>query len=284
MLYRVRMSFLDIKDPVKRDEIVKDYLETIRRVQESNENEKVVGLARKTELENTFNPIVEATKKSTKEITEKLNPLHTELKKINNQTKPMVNKQIWNERMNIGPFDYYSNKFNSTKLDKYFGMKRIDDKFYLGDSEVQIDADSNIYIDDTTYNVTPGLWSLIMLNAPEPDMYDENDLEAYTKLVVQTNLLNEPKDVTASSRPLATKKGQMLQLLMKGEKSGSGTIFLPGDIKGLVTKLELLLSEFHAGNTTTRNEIVAILDELKRRKKISPERYQSINSYLGATL
>ena len=42
------MSFLDIEDPAKRDEIVKDYIATIRRVQESNENEKVVRLARKT--------------------------------------------------------------------------------------------------------------------------------------------------------------------------------------------------------------------------------------------
>ena len=278
------MSFLDIKDPQKRDEIVKDYISTIRRVQERSENEKVVGLARKTELENTFNPIVEATKKSTKVIAEKLDPLHTELKKINNQTKPAVQKQIWHESMTIGPFDYYSNIFNSKKLDKYFGMKRIDDKYYLGDSEVQLDADSNIYIDDTTYKVTPGLWSLIMLNAPEPDMYNDDDLEAYTRLVEQTNLLNEPKDVTSSSRPLQTKKGQMLKLLSEDKKSGSGTIFLPGDIKGLVTKLELLLAEFHAGNRTTRNEIVSILDELKRRKEISRERYQSINNYLGKTL
>ena len=279
------MSFLDIADPVKRDEIVKDYIATIRRVQESNENEKVVGLARKTELEKTFNPIVEATKKSTKVITEKLDPLHTELKKINNQTKPAVKKQIWNESMITDPFDYYSNTYNSSKLDKYFGMKRIDDKFYLGNSEVQLDADSNIYVDDTTYKVTPGLWSLIMLNAPNPDMYNDEDLDAYTKLVEQTNLLNSPQDVTSSSRPLQTKKGQMLKLLWKdGEKSGSGTIFLPGDIKGLVTKLELLLAEFHAGNRTTRNEIVSILDELRRRKEISRERYQSINNYLAKTL
>ena len=58
------MSFLNIEDPVKRDEIVKDYIATIRRVQESNENEKVVGLARKTEFEKVFNPIVEATTKT----------------------------------------------------------------------------------------------------------------------------------------------------------------------------------------------------------------------------
>ena len=130
-----------------------------------------------------------------------MNHLHTELIKIKNQTKPIVKKQIWNERMTTDPFDYFSTIFDKTKLDKYFGMKRIDDKFYLGNSEVQIDADSNIYVSDTTYNVTPGLWSLVMLNAPKPDMYDENDLEAYKKLVLQTNLLNEPKDVTSSSLP-----------------------------------------------------------------------------------
>ena len=55
--------------------------------------------------------------------------------------------------------------------------------------------------------------------------------------------------------------------------------FLPGDIKGLTTKLNLLLAEFAAGNTSsTRNEIVYILDELLRRKEISHEEYRDINS------
>ena len=45
-----------------------------------------------------------------------------------------------------------------------------------------------------------------------------------------------------------------------------GRNFLPGGIKGLETKLNLLLAEFRAGNTSTRNEIVFIIDELLRRK------------------
>ena len=69
------------------------------------------------------------------------------------------------------------------------------------------------------------------------------------------------------------------------EQSGEGIQFLPGDIKGLTTKLNLLLAEFAAGNTSsTRNVIVYILDELLRRKQISRTEYRDINSYLSKCL
>lgn len=68
--------------------------------------------------------------------------------------------------------------------------------------------------------------------------------------------------------------------------SGDGIIqYLPKDINGLTTKLQLLLGEFAAGNrTSTRNEIVFILDELLRRKKLSRKEYRDINSYLSRCL
>ena len=47
----VRMSFLDITDAKKRDKIVADYIATIRKIKERNENEKLVGLSRTAELE-----------------------------------------------------------------------------------------------------------------------------------------------------------------------------------------------------------------------------------------
>ena len=69
-------------------------------------------------------------------------------------------------------------------------------------------------------------------------------------------------------------------------KDGTGLIqFLPSDIKGLTSRLHLLLAEFAAGNrSSTRNEIVFILDELLRRKKISRAEYTDINSYLSRCL
>ena len=63
--------------------------------------------------------------------------------------------------------------------------------------------------------------------------------------------------------------------------AGHGLVFLPGDIKGLETKLTYLLGEYRAGNrTSTRNEIVSILDELLRRKSISRREYNDINNFL----
>ena len=57
-------------------------------------------------------------------------------------------------------------------------------------------------------------------------------------------------------------------------KTGGRIIFLPRDIDGLQQKLMLLLGEYHAGNTTTYNEIVAILDELKRQNAITEQSYK----------
>ena len=62
---------------------------------------------------------------------------------------------------------------------------------------------------------------------------------------------------------------------------GNGIQFLPGDINGLKIKLDYLLAEYQAGNTSAaRNEIVAIIDELLRRKQISQEKYKNINNLI----
>ena len=55
--------------------------------------------------------------------------------------------------------------------------------------------------------------------------------------------------------------------------------------KALENRLEILLGEFHAGNqTSTRNEIVSIADELLRRKVLSRSEYKDINTYLSKSL
>ena len=57
--------------------------------------------------------------------------------------------------------------------------------------------------------------------------------------------------------------------------------FLPGDISGLQTKLTYLLAEYQAGNTfATRNQIVAIADELLRPRQLSQEQYDNISSII----
>ena len=63
---------------------------------------------------------------------------------------------------------------------------------------------------------------------------------------------------------------------------GEGVMCLPGDINGLVRKLQLLAAEFCAGTTTTvRNELVHILDALLRLKQLTRKEYTNITARLA---
>ena len=67
----------------------------------------------------------------------------------------------------------------------------------------------------------------------------------------------------------------------KNEKIGQGVIYLPTSIEGLRKKFCLLTGEYKAGNKTTRNEIVAILDELRGRNLITEKQYIGCNDWLN---
>ena len=85
----------------------------------------------------------------------------------------------------------------------------------------------------------------------------------------------------------SSQQASWLQDGMESHRNGGGSDgiiqFLPGDIKGLETKLNYLLGEYRAGNRSsllTRNQIVSILDVLLRRKRISRKEYREINTFL----
>ena len=63
----------------------------------------------------------------------------------------------------------------------------------------------------------------------------------------------------------------------EGKKDGTGIHFLPGDISGLINQLHLLLAEFRAGNkSATKNQIVAILDQLLKRNYLTQDEYNGV--------
>ena len=82
------MSFIDIKDPKKRDVIVADYLATVKEIQQRNLNERAQDLARQDDLRNLFNPVVESTEKSTEAITKELVPMRKEIETLNDRLTP----------------------------------------------------------------------------------------------------------------------------------------------------------------------------------------------------
>ena len=65
-------------------------------------------------------------------------------------------------------------------------------------------------------------------------------------------------------------------------KKGDGIEFLLSDIISLQKELAYLLGEYQAGNTSaTRNKIVAIADNLLKRKHITKLEYRKINDYIA---
>ena len=76
-------------------------------------------------------------------------------------------------------------------LDPYFGIYNSGKDFRMGNKEVKLDEESNIYVDGTKYDGTHGLWHLIMDKAYKAA--DQKDLENYKKLVLQTNVIKHSR-------------------------------------------------------------------------------------------
>ena len=269
------MAFIDITDPDKREEIVKEYIQMRNAVKQRNENNKENNLLKEQVLRETTRPLVEATEKSAELITSALKP------------EPVPK----NESKTL--FDHY-NRNNRTK-DKYYSIyKDNDGSFVLGNAHIQIDADNNISIGDEIYPYSKGLWDLLMLN--DPKIFTQNDFEMYKKIVEETKLVDNPRNVgTGSKRTnkyrFLTTGGPRREPVSENEKepgtsnedepTGDG-IILPGDISSLSNRFRLVCAERAAGNiAATTPEIVAILDEFLRRKHITKGEYNAMCKRLG---
>ena len=186
------MAFIDIQDPVKREEIVQDYIKNIREIQEKKENQKLHGMTERQNIEKVFQPVVKATEKSASQIT-------SEIKNLKEKPK---NKPI-SQALN-----YYLNEYDKSKLDQYFGIYEKDGVSIMGDKEVTVDEYNNIRIDNTVFKGSTGLWRLIMMKKPE--IFEDEDLRDYKELIDKTNVIYIPHKINSSDRPTKTAKYKFL--------------------------------------------------------------------------
>ena len=282
------MSFLNITDSRKRDAIVKEYLATIKRIKHRNLQERAQDFAHHETLEESLEPVVRSTAASTEAITKELVPIKEGITALNTklqtdkpepEVKPELEPEPESDEEKSNIFDEIVQKTSEEKLDDYFGIVLSEDEQYImGDKIIQISG-NDINVDDIHYKGTPGLWSLIMFKKPDENLYDDKDMNAYEKLVRQTNVMTSPNNVRPKSKIKQTYKWR--KILSKFAEEGHGIEFLPADINSLQAKLCYLLGEYRAGNTSaTQNEIVAIADNLLRRRKISRAEYKKINNYI----
>ena len=280
------MAFIDIQDPIKREETVQDYIKNLKEIRQRKEDEKVWGISQRQNIEKVFQPVVQATEKSASKITSEIK----NLKKEEPEKEPKLERTI--ERSSQA-LDYYLNVFDTKQLDQYFGIYKKDDKYMMGDEEIKVDEFNNISIENTTIKGTKGLWRLIMMKKPEA--YEQEDLENYVELLNRTHAINIPNKTEVSQKPGNTAKMRFLKEVgivndeaesdeyedplseSEDKKKGEGVNFLPGNIEGLVEQFRLLFAEFCAGNkSSTKKQMVAILDQLLKRGYLNQDEYNAM--------
>ena len=285
------MSFLKISDPVKKDLIVKEYLEIKKNIRDNLLSERTGEQQLQTDLSKFFKPITETQKATTREITEGLKPIKEGIDKLPQSItfpaylslqaseKPLEGEDT---QYNGEVAEKYQRKFTKkSDADRTYGLYDRNGNFYIGDKPIVI-KDNNIVVDDEKYEGTPGLWGLIVSKNPRD--YTDEDKVNYAKLMIKTNALHR-KNNPETNRPKSRKSYKWNNILSdiwknRKEYNGKGVVVIPSDPIALLERLDLLLASKEAGHMGVRNELVSICDELKRHGVLDSRSYKNLISII----
>ena len=315
------MSFIKVKDPRKREELIKDFIETRKRIKDNFIARKVGEAEYQTGLTKLFKPVTETQKATTKEITDaqkataekftqELLPIREGIEELPTKLFKKIFPSIElkaSDIVNLGPLAVNAllEAFTKKSIDLAFGLYVQNGKFKIGNKEVNIE-DNDIKVDNTIFEGTKGFWELV--TSKDPKNYTEEDLNKYRQLVILTNTAyrgnnpnqNNPKSSGSNKwryiiKPIweAIKEQEKAEVEYKefeepddpqpgtsGVIPGSGLKILPSDPNALIDRFDLLFSSKKAGHTGVKNEIVSILDELKRQGVINVNEYKKLNSII----
>ena len=302
------MSFIKVKDPRKREELIRDFIETRKRIKDNFIARKVGESEYQTGLTKLFKPVTETQKATTEKFTQELLPIKEGIEelptKLFRKVFPSIELKA-SDIMNLGPFAVNAllQAFTKKNIDLSFGLYAQNGKFKIGSKEVNIE-DNDIKIDDIIFEGTPGFWELVTSKDPNPENYTEEDLDKYQQLVILTNTAFRGNDPN-SNKPKSSGSPKWKKIIkpiweqIKKQKeeeykefedededdpqpstSGTGLKILPSDPNALIDRFDLLFSSKKAGHTGVRNEIVSILDELKRQGVLKTNEYKKLNSLI----
>ena len=301
------MSFIKVKDPRKREELVRDFIETRKRIKDNFIARKVGEAEYQTGLTKLFKPVTETQKATTKEITDaqkataekitkELLPIREGLEKLPEVITLQQYQAIeeYKKEKNLGPTVIKALNYIKPEKKTTFGMYFKDGDFRIGDKKIDIEG-NNIIIDGIPYEGTDGLWELIMKDEPKEGIYTDDDFLNYGRILKQTNAIYQGNNPN-QNKPKSSKSSKWNNLISpiwedikkrKANKdeddapqpgtSGRGLKILPSDPNALIDRFDLLFSSQKAGHTGVRNEIIAILDELKRQGVLKMNEYKKLN-------
>ena len=280
------MSFLKINDPVKRDQTVKEFLELKKHIRDNLLSERTGELELQTDLSKFYTPITETQKATVREITEGLKPFREGIEKLPQAMQPLgeASGETFEEEEDKSVGEIARKWLNRLNTDKTFGINKIDNHHYIGDTHVIVKENNNIFIDDEEFEGTPGLWKLIMSKYPMDGDFTSKDYENYWRILVKTHVLHQGNNPN-SPYPKSSKSDKWLGILSEiwrhrkefGEK---GVVIMPSNPNALLERLDFLLASQEAGHTGVGNELVSICDELKRQGVLDTKTYKKLNSII----
>ena len=333
------MSFIKVKDPRKREELIRDFIETRKRIKNNFIAKKVGEAEYQTGLTKLFKPVTETQKATAKEITEaqkaaaekitqELLPIKEGIEKLPGAISEAGQSlsegfpalgMTEEELIKIGPIARKYIQSNLGRATTRAGLYSEDDNLKIGYRPVKIEND-DIIINDERFKGTPGLWELITSNnIPEKEKYGATDLRDYITIMNITKATYDKNNKRIGGKnnkmnnlikPLviALEKGGGDKLVTEINKhfgfeeeetdeeyeeeyeedalypftptKGTGLKILPSDPNALIDRFDLLFSSQKAGHTGVRNEIVSILDELKRQGVLKTNEYKKLNSLI----
>ena len=303
------MSFIKVKDPRKREELIRDFIETRKRIKDNFIAKKVGEAEYQTGLTKLFKPVTETQKATAKETAEKFTQELLPIKEGIEELPTKLFRKVFpsielkaSDIMNLGPLAVNAllQAFTKKNIDLAFGLYAQEGKFKIGNKEVNIE-DNDINVDDIIFEGTPGFWELI--TSKNPENYTGEDLDKYRQLLLLTNAVyrdNNPDNNNPKSSKSPKWKNIIKPIweqikIQKDEEeeyeepatseagpglSGTGLKILPSDPNALIDRFDLLFSSKKAGHTGVRNEIVSILDELKRQDVLKTNEYKKLNSLI----
>ena len=318
-----KMSFIKVKDPRKREELIRDFIETRKRIKDNFVARKVGEIEYQTGLTKLFKLVTETQKATAKEITEaqkaaaekitqELLPIKAGIEElpgaISFPTYPAL-KMTEEQITKIGPIasKYLLPTFRqkATQSDIKPGHSK-GTFFKIGETPIKIEND-NITIKDTPFKGTDGLWRLLTSkDIPDISEYKAEDLRDYIYIMDITKATYDKnnKRVGGNNKMNKLIKPFVIKLEKEGEEGltnkieehfglieeyeeytipstiGTGLKILPSDPNALIERFDLLFSSKKAGHTGVRNEIVSILDELKRQGVLKTNEYKKLNSLI----
>ena len=150
------MSFLKTSDPVKRDLIVKEYLELKKNIRDNLLSERTGEQQLQTDLSKFYKPITETQKATARDITEGLKPFKEGIENLPQAITFSPTQPLGEASGEEKPLDTPTHSRDTT-----FGIRGEEGLYYISDKQATI-VNNNIIIGDEKFEGTPGLWELIM--------------------------------------------------------------------------------------------------------------------------